>query len=140
MAMSVKSLIIATVFISMFSLGFLGMISETADNYGVQISAPYNETTETINSGFSDIRGFSKKIEGNTSASEVSSTELGLVKIGPVFSAAKLIFEIPGIILKVLTGLSTNLGLPEWLMPGIMVVLIIFVVFALIKIIFKTEL
>ena len=140
MAMSVKALILATIFISMFSLGFLSLISETTSNYNVQISAPYNQTTDTINTGLGEFKTFSKGIEGNTSASEVSSTELGLVKIGPIFSATKLIFNIPGIIMKILTGLSSNLGLPEWLLSGIMVMLIIFIVFALIKIIFKTEL
>lgn len=140
MAISVKGFVLSTIFILMFCLGFFALIDEGISFYNVEVQHPFNDTSNRLQSTFDNFESLGNEVNSNVSSSEVTSTELGLVKVGPVFKAAKTILSVPNILITLLSDLSENLGLPSWLIPGILIMLTIFVAFALIKIVFKVEL
>lgn len=138
---TLSSFLISLIFISMFSLGIFVLVNDGFNSQNIILEAPFNNSQAQIAGTFSSFNAYANNTANSVQNAEVSSTTVGLINIGSIYNALKLIFTFPPILLNLFSNLLVSFGIapivPTYLLAGIIGILLIYVAFQIMKAIFK---
>lgn len=142
--LSISSFLMAIIFISIFSLGILSLTTDSFNNLGITLEAPYNQTQEDITNNFNAFTAYANDTAKQVESADVSSTTVGLINIGSLYNAGKTIFKIPSLLIGLFGNLFVSFGIssliPLYVLAGIIAILLIYLAFKLFAVVFKREL
>lgn len=136
--MKLDVLLIALVVISMITIGMGGFIADTFNRYGVDTDPQFQAQFNKFNETYDLAEDITEDIKG-ASAGEGTESDWDIAKtIIAALSSVKVVF-VQGIpaIFSTITGLGNFLPLPEFVIRGIMAIMLISVAFALVYLYFR---
>ena len=127
MANDLRSFYIVTMLLCLFALGIFGLKNDLVANYGVTESAALQSTESKFTELLTNTQKNASQIASRTETSgglEVESS--GFIIAKEVFSIIKLPFKLIPLMSDMLTEIGNNIpGLPTYIMPAIIAILLV---------------
>lgn len=132
---NMKTIVIGMVLLSMVSIGLVGFMNDMLNNYASDGAVPLTEG-EMSNYSFMGT-GFLGKMN-ETTAEFSSLIEAGqeekpdllqtfLLAPSALWSAIKIVFQLPAFMLNLITGMFSIIGIPAWVTLGLTVIIVVII-------------